>query len=93
MSNSIYLHDILVDELQRRNLPATDEVASDLFLEFRAAYLLAQVREDVGEELWNALQENRPTLLQNVIRGHGSIPWDNSAVLARLRQALPHAFP
>ncbi|CAE7283832.1 RBCK1 [Symbiodinium sp. CCMP2592] len=93
MHNSIYLHEILGDELRRRNLPATDEMGSDLFLEFRAAYLLAQIRAEVGEEMWQTLQSNRPDLLHNVIRGRGSIPWDNSAVLARLRQALPHAFP
>ena len=93
MHNSIYLHEILGDELRRRNLPATDERGSDLFLEFRAAYLLAQIRAEVGEEMWQTLQSNRPDLLHNVIRGRGSIPWDNSAVLARLRQALPHAFP
>ncbi|CAJ1364359.1 unnamed protein product [Effrenium voratum] len=93
MSGSIYLHEILAPELRLRHLPETDQNASDLFLELRAAHLLAQVRAEVGDLTWETLRQQHPDLLQNVIRGARSIPWDNTAVLARLQIALPHAFP
>ncbi len=95
MAESIYLHQMprMVNVLRGRSLPLSDQNGSDLFLELRALYLLAMVKEHVGDEAWLETRRQCPYLLQNVIRGRWSIPWDSVGDLEWLRSLLPHAFP
>lgn len=93
LNKSVFLNQILADELRARGLELTDENGSDLFLMMRCACLLANVRAQVGEDAWAAVRQTSPDLLQNVIRGTRSIPWDQRHEVQRFRQLLPHAFP
>lgn len=95
MDESIYLHAMpqLRKILGARKLGCTDENGSDLFLELRCLYLISIVKRSASQEDWDLFRRECPDVLENVIRGNWSIPWDEIGNFQRLHKLLPHAFP
>jgi len=95
VKTSIYLHKMpkLTSMLQERGLSASDNNASDIFLELRCLYLLSFVRREVGEEAWSETRRMCPEALENVIRSNWNVKWEEVGDFDRLHSLMPVAFP